>query len=485
MQSNGIAKKQQVEDIQPFWPIMIAIFFGAFISVLNTSTINIAIPSLMDDFHSPIHIMQWTLTGFMLAAGLSAPLSGYLCDRFGAKNVYVLVLLGVALASVLCALAWNPLSLILFRIVQGFFCGVIMPITMTIIYEIFDTEKHAFAISLWSVAAWMGPAFGPTMAGIILEYASWQWIFIVNIPLALLSMILAIRLIPIRGHLRKPRLDVSGLILVLYCSFALLLMFSEAPSWGLTNWKTILCGSTGLLTSLIFIWRELRAKEPLLNIRVFKKKRFSISVIISSITTVSLFAGVYLVPLFMQTVQGVSPLLTGIILLPASLMMMLVMPIVGKLYHKVGPVLLTCTGLVIIAYSQWKLHQLSPTIESTYILWWMLVRNIGLAFSSAPVTSAGMEVISKELIGHASAINNWTRQIVSSLAIGLFTAVYATRQVIHLDTYDGGKGSSEDYVPQAMAAAMNDVFLLSTIIVVIAIPLSFWLGEQKMIRNEY
>src|SRR5699024_10140865 len=320
MQSKEMTKESYTEELQPFWPIMIAIFFGAFIAVLNTSTINIAIPSLMDDFHSPIHIMQWTLTGFMLATGLSAPLSGYLSDRFGSKNVYVFVLVGLAIASLLCALAWSPLSLILFRIVQGFFCGIIMPVTMTIIYETFETEKHAFAISLWSVAAWMGPAFGPTMAGVILEYARWQWIFLVNIPLAFVSIILAIRLIPMKASARKPSLDVSGLMLVLYCSFALLLMFSEAPSWGFTNWKTILFGSTGLLACMLFIWRETRVKEPLLNIRVFKKKRFSISVIISSITTVSLFAGVYLVPLFMQTVQGVSPLLTGVILLPASLM---------------------------------------------------------------------------------------------------------------------------------------------------------------------
>jgi|SRR5699024_9481383 len=151
------------------------------------------------------------------------------------------------------------------------------------------------------------------------------------------------------------------------------------------------------------------------------------------------------------------------------------------MYHRVEPVALTCIGLLVIAYSQWKLHKLSPNIEYTYILLWMIVRNVGLAFSSAPVTNAGMEVISKKLVGHASSINNWTRQIVSLLAIGLFTTIYASRQVIHLDRIDHVEGSSEDYLAYAMSAAMNDVFLLSTLIVVIAIPLS--LGLRNTNRN--
>src|SRR5699024_1129903 len=344
---------------------------GAFIAVLNTSTINIAIPSLMNDFNSPIHTIQWTLTGFMLATGLSAPLSGYLGDRFGSRMVYIIVLAGLASASLLCALAWNPLSLILFRIVQGFFCGIIIPVTMTIIYETFDKEKHAFAISLWSVASWMGPALGPTLAGLILQYMSWQWIFIINIPLAIIAIILAVKLIPEKGERVKSKLDISGLILVLYCSFALLIIFSEGTTWGISSWKTILFAITGGGTLLLFIWKELRTSNPLLELRVFKKVKFSISVVISSITTMSLFAGVYLVPLFMQTVQGASPLKTGLILLPASLIMIIVMPIIGKMYNRVGPFILTFIGIVIIAWSQWQLHLLTTDVESSYILIWM------------------------------------------------------------------------------------------------------------------
>src|SRR5699024_4236300 len=244
-----------------------------------------------------------------------------------------------------------------------------------------------------------------------------------------------------------------------------------------SSWKTILFAITGGGTLLLFIWKELRTSNPLLELRVFKKVKFSISVVISSITTMSLFAGVYLVPLFMQTVQGASPLKTGLILLPASLIMIIVMPIIGKMYNRVGPFILTFIGIVIIAWSQWQLHLLTTDVESSYILIWMMIRNIGLAFASAPVTNAGMEVISKELYGHASVVNNWTRQVVSSLAIGLFSAIYASRQVVHLERLSGDTVSEGDRL-DAMTSGINDVFLLSTCIVLVAVPLSFWFRKK-------
>lgn len=476
--SISTAKAEVVED-DAFGPVMIAIFFGAFVAVLNTSTINIAIPSLIVDFNSTIGTIQWTLTGFMLATGLSAPISGYLGDRFGQRNLYVYVLIGLGLASILCALAWNPLSLIIFRVIQGFFCGVIMPVTMTIIYQVFSSEKHAFAISLWSIAGWMGPAFGPTMAGLILQYLSWPWLFIVNVPLVVISIILAIRLIPDQRHTTKPSLDISGLILVLYCSFALLIAFSEASHWGWVSWQTLFFLVTGTIILCLFMCRSFHKENPLLNVRVLQERQFTISIIINCIISASLFAGVYMVPIFMQTIQQVSPLKTGLVLLPASLIMVVVMPLVGKLYHRIGTFSLTMFGLLIIAYSQWKLNLLTLDASSSYILVWMMVRNIGIAFASVTVTNAGMEVISKKMYGHASAMNNWTRQVVSSLAIGLFTTLYAVRQSHHFSIMSDQNPSNTNNDLLAMAEGVNDVFLASTIVILLSIPLVFGLRQQK------
>lgn len=478
--SISTTNKEVVND-DAFWPIMIAIFFGAFVAVLNTSTINIAIPLLLVDFNSTIGTIQWILTGFMLATGLSAPLSGYLGDRFGHRNLYVYVLIGLGLSSILCAFAWNPLSLIFFRIIQGFFCGIIMPSTMTIIYQVFSADKHAFAVSLWSIAGWMGPAFGPTIAGLILQYLSWPWLFIINIPLVIVSIILAIRLIPDKEMSTKPSLDITGLTLVLYCSFALLIAFSEASHWGWGSWQTLFFLSTGVIIFCLFMYKEYHMDDPLLNVKVLKEGRFTLSIVINCVISASLFAGVYMVPIFMQTIQNVSPLKTGLVLLPASLIMAIIMPIVGKIYHKIGVFWLTLFGLLVMAYSQWKLNLLTLDASSGYILLWMMVRNIGIAFASVTVTNAGMEVISKKMYGHASALNNWTRQFASSLAIGLFTTLYAVRQSYHLNVFSEKDPLQMNNELLSMTAGVNDVFLASTIVILLSIPLAFGLRQrQKM-----
>ncbi|EST53547.1 major facilitator transporter [Brevibacillus panacihumi W25] len=467
-----------------FWPIMIAVFFGAFLSVLNTSTINVAIPSLMNSFDSDLSTMQWTLTGFMLATGLSAPLSGFLGDRFSNKRLYLYVLIGLALTSLLCAVAWSPIALIFFRMMQGFFCGIIMPTTMTIIYQTVHREKQAFAVSLWSIAAWMGPAFGPTIAGLILQYLSWQWLFLINVPLAILSIILAVRLIPHQQPSSQASLDISGLIMVLYCSFALLIAFSEGGNWGWGAWQTLVFMGSGFMILYLFVRRESRTPEPLLHLSVFHNNRFMISVVLSCIINASLYAGVYLVPLFMQTIQQVSPLQTGLTLLPASAVMAVVMPIIGKMYNRVGAFWLTVIGMLIMAYSQWQMNLLSVEVSSGYIMLWMMVRNIGIAFTSAPLTNAGMEEIPEKLYGHASAVSNWTRSGVSALAIGLFTTLLAWRQAIHVDALpEHGVGASENLVKNAMTAGVNDVFLLSGMLIVVSLPLTLVLRKKASVKK--
>lgn len=454
---------------------------GAFISVLNTSTINIAIPFLMTSFQSTIHTMQWTLTGFMLATGLSAPLTGFLAQRFGLRSLYVSLLVGLAVSSVLCALAWNPISLILFRLLQGVFCGLIMPATMTIIYQTIHPDRHALALSIWSMAAWMGPALGPTIAGFILQYLTWHWLFLINVPLALLSIVLILRLMPKQSSSSKVPLDVSGVVLVLYCSFALLLVFSEVRDWGWLDWKTILLLTTGGLTLIMFIFTELRVSNPLLNLRVFQHRRFTLSIILSCVISASLFAGVYMVPFFMQTVQGVSPLKTGLVLLPASAVMVLVMPLVGTLYRRIGVFRFALLGLSMIILSQWKLSSLTLDSSAEYIMFWMMARNIGIALASVPITNAGMEEIPKPLYGHASAVNNWSRQVISSLAIGLFTTLFAWRQTVYTEglatSVTGGLPGEGELI--AMVEGVNDVFLVSGILVLLSFPLIFGLRSKK------
>jgi EmrB/QacA subfamily drug resistance transporter len=462
-----------------FWPIMIAIFFGSFVAILSISTMNIAIPILTDHFHSSLNAIQWTITGFMLASGTIAPVTGYLGERFSYKRLYIFALVGFTLMSGLCALAWDAPSLIAFRILQGAFCGLILPATMTIIYQVIPRDKQPLAISLWSVSAMMAPAIGPTLSGWLLQNWSWHWLFIMNIPIGLIAIVFVARLIPYYRLAVPKSFDFPGLLTVVVSSLSLLVAFSEGHAWGWSSVRVISLFAIGGIVLALFIWRELTVETPLLNIRVFQNGRYTLTLIISSIITISLYSGTFLTPIFLQNIQHVSPLDTGLILLPASLAMALSMPIVGKLYSVIGPRLLMVCGISLIAVGTLALSWLSINVSHTYIVLWMIVRNLGIGMATMPSSNAGMEQIPRQLSGHASSISNWVRNVFGSFAIALFTSLLASHSAGHASDFVAN-GVTDKLKIQMLSFTMsvNDVYLLATFIVLAALPLSLWIRKK-------
>ncbi|WNG29295.1 multidrug efflux MFS transporter [Cystobacter fuscus] len=457
-----------------FWPFMFALFLGSFITVLSSSSITIAIPEMQRHFDAELSLMQWTLTGFMLAMGTVAPLTGYLGDRFSFKWLYLAALWGFLVTSLLCGWAWDAMSLVGFRCLQGAFSGLVMPVTMTLIYQVLPREKQALAISLWSLSAMLAPAFGPTLAGALITLSSWRWLFFINVPLCLLAIVLTQREVAYY-RLRAPgAFDLPGLITVVSSSLALLIAFSHSGSWGWGNPKTLGLFVLGGVSLLVFIVRELKVEAPLLNLRVLTNRRYLLTLIVSSIITISLYAGVFLLPVFLQRIQGRTPLDTGLILLPASLAMALLMPLVGRLYGVLGPRVLMVTGISMIGVGTYALSRLEPDTSSTYVLLWMLVRNVGISLSTMPASNAGMEQIPPVLSGHASSLSNWLRNVFGSFSIAIFTSLLST-----FGRIEGARLVERGVMetPQRMetlafVASINDVHLVATIVVLAALPLS-------------
>lgn len=474
------SSKDELKQVK-FWPIMIAIFFGSFVSILSMSTINIAIPILSEHFHTDLSKIQWTITGFMLASGTIAPITGYLGERFSYKRLYVIALIGFTVFSLLCALAWDASSLVAFRIIQGAFSGLIMPATMTIVYQVIPREKQPIAISLWSLSAMMAPAIGPTLSGWLLQKWSWHWLFLLNVPVGVIAVFLVVKLIPFYRLSVPKKFDLLGLVTVVTSSLALLVGFSQGHSWGWTSGRVLGLFIAGFLILAVFIWRELKADAPLLNIRVMKNARYTLSLAISSIVTISLYSGTFLTPIFLQNIQHVTPLDTGLILLPASLIMALCMPIVGKLYGIVGPRVLIFTGIALIAIGTLTLSWLSTDVSRSYILFWMIVRNVGIACAMMPSSNAAMEQIPRTLTGHATSINNWVRNVFGSFAIALFTSVLSSKTVTHSkELAVGGMTDKAQIGSHAFTMSVNDVYLLATFIVLAALPLSLFIRKLSI-----
>jgi EmrB/QacA subfamily drug resistance transporter len=464
-----------------FWPVMTAIFFGSFLTILSISMINIALPVLMVDFDTSLSTVQWTLTGFMLSLGTIAPLTGYLGDKFGYKRVYLFAIIGFTILSLLCGLAWSALSLIVFRVIQGMFSGLVLPATMTIIFQVIPKNKQPFAVSLWALSAMLAPAFGPTISGWLIDSYSWKWLFLINVPIGLVAIVLIAIMIPHYRVSTAKSLDVMGLITVVLSSLSLLVALSEGHAWGWTSGRIFGLIAFGLLNLVVFIWRESQAAEPLLNLRVFKNMRFTITLITSTIVTISLYSGTFLTPLFLQNVQHVTPLDTGLILLPASLAMAVCMPLVGKLYTITGPRILTVIGVILIVIGTLTISWLSTSTSHLYIIVWMTVRNLGIALTTMPASNAGMEEIPAALSGHASAISNWVRNVFGSFAIALFSSLLASHLLTHgTELAQAGAGSKETITLLSFTMSVNDVYLLATFIALAALPFSFIVGKRKV-----
>lgn len=465
----------QGERSAPFWSIIFAVFFGNFMATLSTTSINVALPVFMNDFHAELNTVQWMMSGFMLATGVIAPIIGFMGDKLSYKRLYVFALLGFTLTSALCTFAWSMESLIVFRILQGLCSGIIMPTTMTIIYQTIQKDKQTIAIGLWSVSSMLAPAFGPTLGGWLTEYFGWKSLFIMNLPIGIIAMLLALKFIPFHKISSAVKLDIIGFIAVIVGTSSLLLTFSQGHSWGWTSWKTIALLLAGLVIVAYFVIRTLKVSAPLLNLRVFKIPRFTYSLIINCIITISLYAATFLVPIYMQNIQHASTLHTGLVMLPGTLVMVILSFIVGKIYDRVGPFRLILIGVLVMGVATWELSRLSLASTTFFIALWLAIRYVGISLCNMPVTNSAMTAVPTRFTGHASAVTNWIRQGTAALSVSIFSSILSARTLTHLSQ---NKADSTSASELALSQSVQDVFMIGTVLVALAIPFLFLLRKK-------
>ncbi|WNS46020.1 DHA2 family efflux MFS transporter permease subunit [Paenibacillus sp. MMS20-IR301] len=450
----------------PMAPIMIAVFCSVFVSNLNTSTVNLAIPTLMGAFHTEMSVMQWALTGYMMAIGIGSPLAGFLISRYGTKKVYALTLTGFSLASLLCSLAWSPLTLISARVIQGGCAGLMLPVTLTLLYRTAPRRHQPMAVSLWEAAGWLGPALGPAVSGICLQFLSWRWLFLLNLPLLLLSILLVLRYVPASTGDPGLRLDKLSAVLSSTGSFTVLFAFSRASAWGLFSYRTLLLLAAGILLLVLFVRRQLGSDKPLLEFRVFRSRAYGISVLLLGLINAALFAAVYFVPYFLQTAKGVPAASTGLVMLPSSVVMVLLLPVVGKLYSRLGPMKLAAAGISLMVLGTWMLSRMTAETANAEVILWTVTRNIGIAFSSMPLMNAGLSTLADSQIGSATSMTSWVRQCMGSLSIAIFTAFYTWRTAA---AAEGGIAAVNS--PEAVVYGVQQVFMLVAVLLICMLPL--------------
>ena len=337
------------------WLVAIAVIFGLFMAVLDTTVVNIALAKLQAVFGATLTDVQWVVTGYVLAQTVSIPLFGFLADRFGAKWIYILSLGLFTLASALCGLAWNVNSLIFFRVLQGLGGGALLPIGIALVYAVFPPNERGRSQAAIGIPVLLAPALGPTLGGYIVQNYSWRLIFYINVPIGIVGMFMCAMLLRRERFNQKARLDILGLTLSTLAFSSLIYGVGEAASDGWYSSTVMGFIIFGLICLITLIIVELRTDDPLLDFSIFKSWNWTSAILITVATTFALFGALFLVPQYLQVLRGLTPIQAGLILLPSSLVTLVALPLSGILMDRFGPKWSILIGLVALGVASYLL----------------------------------------------------------------------------------------------------------------------------------
>jgi len=419
------------------WVSVAVVVLGAFMAILDTSIVNVALPKLMAVFAVDATRIEWIATGYILSSGVVVPLTGYLGDRFGRKKMFVFAIVVFTAGSALCGLAWSNDTMVGFRVVQAVGGGMIMPLSMSIIYSLVPREKIGMALGLWGIAIAFGPSVGPTLGGWLVDRFDWRLIFYINLPIGIVTVILVMLLLPALPKRPHLKLDLVGSILVAWGAFAFLLALSQGQDKGWTSLYIVTLFVSGGFAFILFALWELGHPEPILDIRLLKNGVFTLSLAATALASFGLFSAIFLMPILLQNLLGYTPLQTGLVLLPAALTTGVFQPISGRLFDKVGAFWPSFAGLAMVVWTTYRMHTLGLASSWHDIQLLLVLRSVGLGLGMMPTSTAGLYTIPQPLVGRATALNNLVRQIASSMGIALVTYVMTSRADFHYNWLAG------------------------------------------------
>lgn len=477
-------------------PLM-AIVMGLFMVILDSTVVNVALPTLVKDFNATLPTLQWVLTGYMLAQAAVIPLSGWLSDRFGPKRVFLTAVGMFTIGSALCSVAQSADMLIAFRVLQGLGGGFVMPIGMAFVYRLSPPDKRGVVMAALGVPIMLAPALGPTISGWLVQYADWRWIFLINIPVGIAAIFVGIRSLPLLGQQAVPGLDLLGMVLGPLAFVALSYGVNEgSTSWTSSNTLIGLIG--GAVVLAIFVAIELRAKQPLLEMRVFRSVDFSLAIIVQWVVQIALFGGIFLIPLFLQQVRNYGPFDTGLILMAQAGAAAVFMPIAGKIFDKVGVRPLAISGMVLVAVGTYLLTKLSATTSGGDLVLPLILRGAGMSLVMMPLNTHILNAAPRQLIGRVTSLTSALQQVISSLAIAGLSTVMTSRPNYHTATnlVNALKAHAPHHAPapsagfslplriaNLFASAFNDALTLVAIAGVAGLLLSFTLRRSPTVQQ--
>ncbi|MGC1459075.1 MAG: DHA2 family efflux MFS transporter permease subunit [Steroidobacteraceae bacterium] len=421
---------------------------ATFVVILNETLMAVALPRLMRDLNVTAAAVQWLTTAFLLTMSVVIPVTGFLLQRLNTRPVFVWAMSLFSLGTLVAALASNLEILVLARIIQASGTAIMLPLLMTTAMTLAPPQSRGKTMGFITTVISVAPAIGPTISGVILNYLSWRWMFLLVLPIALGALALGARRMVNVTTPHTARLDAISVVLSGFAFGGIVYGLSNIGVAGASAHTAGIWSAVGAVFLAIFVFRQVKLQDtgyPLLDLRTFASRNFTVSVLLMASMMMALFGTIILLPIYLQNVLGLSTLQTGLLLLPGGLLMGLLGPHVGRLYDKAGPIRLLVPGVIVVSVVLWAMTLLGPHTRVGYILAGHVVMSVGFAFLFTPLFTVSLSSVKPGLYSHGSAVIGTLQQAAGAAGVALFVALMsaraatlATRGVAPMEALSGG-----------------------------------------------
>ena len=451
----------------PDYKLIAILISGAFVSLLANTFLNVALPSIQNEFGVSTSTVQWVSTGYMLTSGIVIPITAYLMTRFHTKTLFLTAMLFFLTGTLLAGTAPVFGMLLLGRMTQAIGSSILMPLLMNVIISNFPIERRGYALGLFSFVMFFAPAIGPTLSGVIVEFLSWRYLFFIIMPVILVVITFGYYKIPLTSSKKEARLDIPSVILSTIGFGSLLFGLSSAGDRGFLDPIVLSSIVIGFIALFIYVRKQWTMDFPMLNLRAFKFPMFSMSMLIISTINMAIFSGFILMPMYLIEVQGRSPIEAGLLIMPGALIMGLMSPLSGKLYDTFGAKRLALIGLPIAVVSNFYFSTMDVDTSLTMLMIVFSIRAFGMTLVTTPLMTNGMNQLTPEMTPHGSSINSMVQQV--SGAIGTATLITVMQVRMNNRIAEG------ETAQLAMLEGINLTFLIASSILTVSFLLTFFI----------
>jgi DHA2 family lincomycin resistance protein-like MFS transporter len=403
---------------------------ATFVVILNETLMAVALPRLMRDLNVTAGAVQWLTTAFLLTMSVVIPVTGFLLQRLNTRPVFVWAMSLFSLGTLVATLAPNLQVLVLARIIQASGTAIMLPLLMTTAMTLAPPESRGKTMGFITTVISVAPAIGPTISGVILNYLSWRWMFLLVLPISLGALALGARRMVNVTTPHTARLDGISVVLSGFAFGGIVYGLSNVGVAAAGGHTAGIWSAVGAVFLALFIFQQIRLQEtgyPLLDLRTFASRNFTVSVLLMASMMMALFGTIILLPIYLQNVLGLSTLQTGLLLLPGGLLMGLLGPHVGRLYDKAGPIRLLVPGVIVVSAVLWAMTLLGAHTRVAYILAGHVVMSIGFAFLFTPLFTVSLSSVKPSLYSHGSAVIGTLQQAAGAAGVALFVALMSAR----------------------------------------------------------